>query len=304
MSAEDVADFFSILNRAYLTGNKPENEAQCNIYTLLKTPLHAPPPIYGNNVATVKKDLKLTATKSLTQTVLTVPQDKQMKRVVYAPRMLKNLMRHQAEQQTYPLDGTYARGASLITTIHPTSTSQFFPGRVNSEADVALICHTSILRPAVAAYLGQRNLEGGPQQYPFLASSAYGSVIPDQELLDGPRTNTNVKSEQAEANAQQKLAKFRPAGERPAVSIEYKVDNVIRRWQEVDHIVPPLKIPRTIFLNLQTLGRNTAEVKHFPEGSAIKFIWPKDLSTDSDHLTRILIQVRVYLSRSSSAAFV
>lgn len=244
---------------------------------LIGTGLHPGPRYHDAD----KKNKSLASTKELSSTELTLREDLQLTRIVFAPNMLAPLMKLvKTELSSLELRFEERIHSDFVPAVSAWHTFLGLSRRVNSEKDVEDWVGRVILAPALHVVLALREKvipdlhhdeqatfplrhlmrEGGP----YVASAPTKGSIPDAVVVDD---REEIKG-----------------------TAEVKTENVLRQdstYHSHQHggILGPVLEPHQV--NGQpTLGR------------AVKFIWPTDSSSHSneedksDSQTRILVQVR------------
>lgn len=243
---------------------------------LIRTGLH-PGPRYDAG----DKNKSLASTKELSLTELTLPENLQLTRVVFAPNMLSPLMKRvKTELSSLELRFEERVHSDFVPAVSAWHTFLGLTRRVNSEKDVEDWVGRVILAPALHVVLALREKaipdlhhegqatfplqhlmrEGGP----YVASAPTKGSIPDAVVVDD---DEEIKG-----------------------TVEVKTENVLQQelaYHTFHHgggILAPILVAHVVD-NQPTLGR------------AIKFIWPTHPSSNSeedksDPQTRILVQVK------------
>ncbi|KAI0084608.1 hypothetical protein BDY19DRAFT_970143 [Irpex rosettiformis] len=259
------------------------------ILALLTIPLPPSPPFYDAKEARFPSQLKLKDTKKLTDSVLGIPTEERLEKVVYAHSMLRPFLNYEREQLVRSLNGSGPHGAAFLSNVHPECTPRIqSPRCIYSEDDVATLAETYIFHPVITAVRVQRggsfNLDSMGAEYPYLASCAKGSVIPDRQLL-----NEVIPSNGPPGRPNAAVA--------PVLCVEYKTERVFQILKS-RFTIEKQKTPSSIFSDLQQYNE-----EYFPEGCAVQFLWPENVTAaDSDKLTRVLVQI--WLEMKISAAVI
>ncbi|KAI0789069.1 hypothetical protein BC629DRAFT_1514216 [Irpex lacteus] len=232
------------------------------LHDVLHAHLPSSPAIYQSD--------KLASTLQVTETALDIPENEQLCKIVFAPKMLNHLVNHEEHFPFPPLTG--ARGIRTLERIHPTNTEYGLSPYIYCEMDVAqlVLCH--ILRPVMAAL--EISAASNASEEPRLAGHPYGTTIPDCRLV----TYTVNPISGTLGPPMKQL-----------ITIEYKSDNVLTPpgppTSTVDVSTSPT--PNEIFASLLKMNRSK-----YPVGSAVKFHWPDTPSeANADIETRVIIQL-------------